>query len=386
MESEACAGSTSNVVKEPCSAESFPAKGNNFEKDSVSSKQQGVAVEVDERAVIDCTDLSEGVSDYNAFILECPICKLLFVNEMELKDHTLTHFKSIDPANVTEQCGGTILKKRKKTSIRSSFKCSFCGKGFGKKLDLACHEGIHTGERPHVCVICDKGFPVRKHLSGHYRKVHQNETCPENVQSNEIFTCSECRREFTRKGDLTQHKKKEHSSEAFTRFQCAFCEEEFLRKSDLICHEGTHTGGKPFSCFYCDDDFATKAGLKEHTQLHHPIDIPALKRSSLEYEKASPRKTEERKDASKNISKWINFKCKVCSKTFTKKADLSCHEGIHTGKRPYPCEMCGKGFATKQDLTKHKKRTHSKNFTCSLCEKGFGISSDLARHMKSHEK
>ena len=111
MESEACAGSTSNVVKEPCSAESFPAKGNNFEKDSVSSKQQGVAVEVDERAVIDCTDLSEGVSDYNAFILECPICKLLFVNEMELKDHTLTHFKSIDPANVTEQCCGTILKK-----------------------------------------------------------------------------------------------------------------------------------------------------------------------------------------------------------------------------------------------------------------------------------
>ena len=569
MESEAWEESGS-VDTETCLGESVDldlvTKGNrsNFEKESVLSNGC-VAMEVDTRIATDgnhCADLSESASNYKGLVLECPICKLLFANEMELKHHTLTHFKTTE--NTTEQCdetnhagdqslecsicfktfslgteladhmlvhtgkkpygchecdktfpqlkslmkhlknhnkktsyncsvcektfmqrqaltaherthngerpfrcgvcektfadrsnlkrhmrvhnskahgkdhcrskdeenhevgkdsqvgetrekpdtsfkcsycgkdfidksdftkhkkmwhsnelvgSNTILNRHTKTAI--NFECSVCGKSFGKKLDLVCHEGIHTGERPHVCVICDKGFLVRRDLLCHNRKVHQNKTCPENVKSNETFTCTECRKEFARKGDLTQHIKKKHAVEASTRFQCAYCEEEFIRKSDLICHEGTHTGGTPVSCFNCDETFTTEVDLRKHTQLQHPIDSPAPPSKD---EKSQHQQIEQHMDTSRNISESFKFKCKDCEKSFARKADLSCHEGIHTGKRPHLCEICGKAFATKPDLSKHEKRTHSKNFTCSLCDKGFGIKSDLERHMKSHEK
>ena len=100
-------------------------------------------------------------------------------------------------------------------------------KKFCTKRYLTTHQITHTGERPHQCTTCGKGFVQRSDLNRHQR---------------------------THTGERP--------------YQCTTCGKGFTRKFHLITHEKSHTGGRGYLCTTCGKGFANKGHLNRHQKYH----------------------------------------------------------------------------------------------------------------------
>lgn len=75
------------------------------------------------------------------------------------------------------------------------------------------------------------------------------------------------------------------------------------------------------------------------------------------------------------------FKCHMCSKTYTRKASLTRHRKFHTGKGLHKCNYCEKKFSTGSERDRHHLiHTSVGRYKCLICQETLSSLSVLKDH------
>ncbi|XP_077492225.1 uncharacterized protein LOC144103356 [Amblyomma americanum] len=112
-------------------------------------------------------------------------------------------------------------------------RCAYCDFSRDSKSHDTRHGRTHTGDRPFVCEVCDKGFTRRWNLSRHMlmhlgQKPHQ---------------CPECGQRFSRGYLLARHRRQQHSPMAGLCSTCALAARKSSERNSNMNATGAHCTG-----------------------------------------------------------------------------------------------------------------------------------------------
>ncbi|KAG7256038.1 hypothetical protein CRUP_020061 [Coryphaenoides rupestris] len=132
-------------------------------------------------------------------VFTCKACRKELPTAAQLKEHMRSHVRMRTLTANT--------RNYKKYIDRSGFtnSCHHCGKTFKKPSQLT-HMVKHTGEKPHLCMLCPASFSQKGNLHSHVQRVHSE------TKGVPLFPCMDCSCVFKKLGSLNAHISKMHVS------------------------------------------------------------------------------------------------------------------------------------------------------------------------------
>ena len=333
---------------------------------------------------------------------KCKACfNKVFYSNVELA----THSKNCEAYSNCSKCGKifqsrSILKKHRTVCLRyanlssedESFKCSICNLTFKTIAQLnEHHASMHGGPKPYVCDGCGLSFSRKNNITKHKKTGackgfnHVDET--DDVENK--FKCGQCEKTFKYKQSYNQHMEWIHLGQK--KNQCEDCGQLFSQVHHLRKHRvKVHNHIMPHVCTVCNNRFVSATQWKTHMKRYHEIDVitntiekPSEEDSTkIEDENQSP--NEENLDK-KTLISGASKKCPACPFQTPQAADLQDHIDLVHDSRPYKCKKCGTAFKKSYHLKAHDTEVHIgiRPHVCETCGFSFARQSNLLKHQRN---
>ena len=125
--------------------------------------------------------------------LRCELCQQVYTSPAEWvrhiqsthTDEQLAVSNSYPAAAFAEEAesAACFAPSGRRKLVNGRQQCPLCSKTFPSHASMMIHTRTHTGEKPYLCSVCEKGFNVKSNLLRHMRTLHDAVISPQMVKT-----------------------------------------------------------------------------------------------------------------------------------------------------------------------------------------------------------